>query len=79
LFLISTKGIPGLQSAEKWSDDMNDFLAKCLTQEPSQRPEANKLLSHPFLERACPPQEMINQVTKAKSVKSDPLNGTVTM
>ena len=44
LFLISTKGIPGLQNAEKWSEDMNDFLKLCLVQEPADRPEANTLL-----------------------------------
>mmetsp|Transcript_94836 Transcript_94836/g.142082 ORF Transcript_94836/g.142082 Transcript_94836/m.142082 type:complete len:242 (+) Transcript_94836:1-726(+) len=81
LFLISTKGIPGLQNASKWSDEMNSFLADCLIQDAAARPDANKLLEHPFMEKACPPEELIEKVKTAKQIKkqSDPLSGSVTM
>jgi hypothetical protein len=31
LFLITTKGIPPLKEANKWSPEMQDFLAKYVT------------------------------------------------
>jgi p21-activated kinase 1 len=36
----------------KWSDIMKDFIGQCLTVNPAQRPSAEQLLSHPFLEKA---------------------------
>jgi len=73
LFLISTKGIPGLQTASEWSPEMNDFLKQCLTQEPEDRPGANQLLEHPFLKKACDPLEMSKQVAAARDAKTDSL------
>lgn len=73
LFLITTKGIPGLKEPSKWSPKLTDFLAKCLTQDPQQRPEANTLLDHPFLEDVAPPREIIDQVRNAKKAKEDAL------
>merc|ERR1712000_570463 len=73
LFLISTKGIPGLQTASEWSPEMNDFLKQCLTQGPEDRPGANQLLEHPFLKKACDPLEMSKQVAAARDAKTDSL------
>jgi hypothetical protein len=55
LFLITTKGIPPLKEANKWSPEMQDFLAKCLTKDPVERPTAEEMLNHPFLKKAGPP------------------------
>eukprot|EP01130_Rhizamoeba_saxonica_P003821 TRINITY_DN1583_c0_g3_i2.p1 TRINITY_DN1583_c0_g3~~TRINITY_DN1583_c0_g3_i2.p1 ORF type:complete len:605 (-),score=123.16 TRINITY_DN1583_c0_g3_i2:142-1956(-) len=52
LFLITTKGIPNLKKPKLWSDDMKDFLTKCLTVEPSNRPTSNEMLDHPFINSA---------------------------
>ncbi|EGC39722.1 hypothetical protein DICPUDRAFT_93521 [Dictyostelium purpureum] len=43
---------PKLTEPEKWSPEFNDFLAKCLTRKPEQRPSAEELLKHPFITRA---------------------------
>eukprot|EP01133_Synstelium_polycarpum_P011180 gene11180-13024_t len=43
---------PKLTEPERWSDEFNDFLAKCLTRKPEQRPTAEELLKHPFIKRA---------------------------
>jgi len=53
LFLITTKGIPPLKDTAKWSRDFHDFFAKTLDTNVQSRPEANDLLKHPFLLRAC--------------------------
>ena len=58
---------------------MNDFLRRCLTQDPATRPSADELLNHPFMDKACHPDEMIEQVKKSKEAKSDPLQGSVMM
>ena len=43
LRLIVIDGIPAL-SNPKWSDEMRDFIEKCLTIQPSERPSASTLL-----------------------------------
>lgn len=40
---------PKLESPSHWSKQFNDFIAKCLTKDPTQRPTATELLQHPFL------------------------------
>ncbi|KAJ3013176.1 Serine/threonine-protein kinase 4 [Thoreauomyces humboldtii] len=49
IFMIPTKPPPKLESPDRWSDDFHDFIAKCLTKNPVQRPTAEALLSHPFV------------------------------
>jgi serine/threonine protein kinase len=39
----------GLTQPEKWSKEFSDFVSKCLTYEPNNRPSAKELLSHPFI------------------------------
>jgi len=69
LFLITTKGIPGLKEPHKWSSDMKDFLAKCLDKEAETRPDANELLKHPFLSKAGDYHELGIQAKEAKKWK----------
>jgi len=40
---------PTLSNPDRWSFDMNDFLAKCLEKTLSDRPSASELLQHPFI------------------------------
>jgi serine/threonine protein kinase len=70
LFMITTKGIPDLRDAAKWSEDMRDFLAKCLTKEVDQRPDAQTLLRHAFLRKACPSSQLIQAITAARTAKA---------
>ncbi|GAM24558.1 hypothetical protein SAMD00019534_077330 [Acytostelium subglobosum LB1] len=43
---------PRLTEPEQWSDDFNDFIAKCLVKKPEARPSADDLLKHPFITNA---------------------------
>eukprot|EP00736_Rhodelphis_marinus_P008235 Rmarinus@m.17198 len=51
IFMIPNRDPPRLTHPERWSDDMNDFVAQCLTKDPNLRPSAEQLLQHPFLTR----------------------------
>jgi len=68
LFLITTKGIPPLKE-DKWSPEFKDFVSKCLTKEVADRPDGTELLKHPWLKRACSPEEFITVINEAKAVK----------
>jgi len=70
LFMITTKGIPDLKDAAKWSDELRDFLAKCLTKEVDARPDAKTLLGHPFLRKACPSSQLIQAMTAARRARA---------
>jgi len=70
LFLITTKGIPPLKEPQKFSNDFNDFLAKCLEKEVDKRPTADELLRHPFLKRSCEAKDMITVISRAKQLRS---------
>jgi len=52
IFVIPNRTPPTLQKPELWSDDFKDFLAKCLTKNPTERATAAQLLNHPFIEKA---------------------------
>jgi len=71
LFLITTRGIPGLENPDKWSKDLVDFLDKCLITDPEARPSAAILLQHPFLKKACDPSEIQKKVLEARAAKED--------
>ena len=38
--------------SDKWSDKFKDFVAQCLIRDPAERPNAETLLRHEFLEGA---------------------------
>lgn len=38
-----------MENPSLWSKAFIDFIAKCLIKDPTQRPTATELLSHPFL------------------------------
>lgn len=40
---------PKLDYPSRYSKEFNDFIAKCLTKDPAQRPGAQELLKHPFI------------------------------
>jgi serine/threonine protein kinase len=52
IFMIPSRPPPKLTEADKWSADFNDFVFKCLTKNPDQRPGAKELLEHPFIAKA---------------------------
>ena len=71
LFLITTKGIPDLESPESWSPQFRDFIKKCLVQDPSGRANASELLSHPFLAKAKDRKCISELVKLAKSYREE--------
>ena len=46
---IITHPPKGLKNREKWSNEFNNFVEKCLIYEPEKRPSAKELLQHPFI------------------------------
>jgi len=69
LFLITTKGIPGLKAPESWSVEFKKFVALCLEIENEKRMEASQLLKHPFLEKTALPSEIGQVIARAKESK----------
>lgn len=51
IFVIPSRPPPTLTEPKKWSQEMNDFLAACLTKDPNMRPTAKQLLTHPWLKK----------------------------
>jgi len=52
IFMIPSRPPPKLTEPDNWTKDFNDFIAKCLTKNPEQRPVASELLKHPFVTKA---------------------------
>ncbi|KAH0788642.1 STE family protein kinase [Histomonas meleagridis] len=53
LYMIVSVGIPEISAKDQRSPEFLDFLDKCLNVDPDQRPSAEELLKHPFIEMAC--------------------------
>lgn len=66
LLLIITKDPPTVKDPSSWSDEFNDFLAKCLTADPLDRPNVEELLKHPFIQKACEKDGLKPLVKKTK-------------
>jgi len=67
IFMIPSRPPPKLTEPDNWSKDFNDFIAKCLTKNPEQRPHASELLKHPFVQKAKSTsvlQPLINESTE---------------
>jgi len=71
LFLITTKGIPGLKEPAKWPAELKSFTNSCLDIESESRPDSIALLEHPFLKLAGHPSEIGELISKAKQIKKD--------
>nr|XP_023894961.1 serine/threonine-protein kinase 24-like [Quercus suber] len=71
LFMISSEPAPMLEDKEKWSLLFHDFVAKCLTKEPRQRPTASEMLKHKFIEKCkFGPSAMLPMIEKAKEFRA---------
>lgn len=46
---IPSRPPPTVQDPTRFSPEFNDFIARCLVKDPSARPTAAELLTHPFL------------------------------
>lgn len=52
IFMIPSKPPPKLSEPDRFSKEFNDFIGKCLTKNPEQRPTAADLLKHNFVANA---------------------------
>lgn len=66
LFLITTKGIPPLSNEDKWSKELRDFRALCITVDCSLRPDSVAMLNHPFLKQKCEPEQIVDLIVRAR-------------
>jgi len=66
LFLITTKGIPDLKEPSKWTQNFQNFVSLCLEKDPSQRPDANELLKHPFIKTSTGGKGLVDAIEAAK-------------
>jgi serine/threonine protein kinase len=68
IFMIPSRPPPTLQEPDKWSSDFKNFLEKCLTKNPDERPDANTLLEHPFIKKAKPPSALTDIIDEAQHI-----------
>ncbi|KAG0746505.1 hypothetical protein G6F57_000923 [Rhizopus arrhizus] len=69
LYLIATNGTPSLQHPDELSDVLKDFLKLCLTVDVNDRPDANALLQHSFLQRGDDVQTLIPLIKASNDLK----------
>ncbi|XP_014254039.1 serine/threonine-protein kinase Tao [Cimex lectularius] len=66
LYHIAQNDTPSLNSSD-WSDVFKHFVESCLQKSPSDRPSANKLLSHQLVIRARSPHVLIDLIQRTKA------------
>lgn len=64
LYLIVTNGTPKINNPESLSPVFRDYLARCLEVDAEKRPDASKLLQHPFF-RIAEPLRTLGPLIKA--------------
>eukprot|EP01098_Paradermamoeba_levis_P010376 TRINITY_DN4361_c0_g2_i1.p1 TRINITY_DN4361_c0_g2~~TRINITY_DN4361_c0_g2_i1.p1 ORF type:complete len:387 (-),score=95.78 TRINITY_DN4361_c0_g2_i1:1128-2288(-) len=68
LFMIPGNPPPTLKHPSNWSKSFNDFLAKSLVKDVSQRPTAQQLLQHPFVANAKNKNVLLDDIEDAKRI-----------
>eukprot|EP01119_Soliformovum_irregulare_P004214 TRINITY_DN15220_c0_g1_i1.p1 TRINITY_DN15220_c0_g1~~TRINITY_DN15220_c0_g1_i1.p1 ORF type:complete len:431 (-),score=113.41 TRINITY_DN15220_c0_g1_i1:552-1844(-) len=68
IFMIPSKPPPKLTESEKWSKEMNDFLAHCLTKNSEQRLSAADLLKSPLLAKAKSTSILVPLIVESNEV-----------
>jgi hypothetical protein len=48
---------------------LKDFVAQCLIKKVEDRPDANQILKHKFMQSACDPADLIPIIRQAKEMK----------
>jgi len=65
LYLLTTQDPPPIKEPQNWSLDCLDFMDKCLQRDPVKRNSAEGLLQHPFVSKACKPEQFLERVHRA--------------
>jgi len=68
IFIIPSRPPPTMTNPEKWSPELNDFVKKCLMKDPTERPDATTLLSHPFLKNVSKKNPLKPLLKKQKEI-----------
>jgi len=69
MYLISTKGTPGLQNSSAWSVEFRGFLQLCLQVSPSARSASDELLQHRFLIDAGTARDIVILLEQVRDTK----------
>ncbi|KAG9395954.1 Protein kinase domain [Carpediemonas membranifera] len=59
VFIIATRGAPDLRDPGRWSAEFQQFLRQCLDMEVDWRLNCDEVLAHPFIKRACSPEQFL--------------------
>lgn len=68
LYLIAANGRPEIKSSDKLSENLKDFLDRCLQVEVDKRATADELLRHPFLSDCSELKAIVPNIKAAKKV-----------
>ena len=67
LLRIQKSDPPKLNDPSAWSKDFNDFLAQCLIKDPTKRPTADQLLTHPFIKDVTDKKPLLDLLSEFKA------------
>lgn len=67
LLKIQKSDPPSLEQPSKWSKEFNSFVTLCLTKDPNQRPTADELLKHPFLQSPSDCKSICDLISEYKA------------
>jgi p21-activated kinase 1 len=68
LYLIATNGTPTIANPENLSSTFRDYLAKTLEVDAEKRPDATRLLQHPFFEISEPLRTLSPLIKAAREI-----------
>ena len=66
LYLIAANGKPEIKNRKKLSNELIDFLDRCLEVDVTRRATASELLEHPFLRKAEGLESLRDNIVAAK-------------
>ncbi|KAI7886772.1 kinase-like protein [Lichtheimia hyalospora FSU 10163] len=67
--LIASNGLPPLEEADRWSNELKDFLQLCTMMDPKDRPDADELLKHDFFSNVANTDDMIALIDETKRLE----------
>jgi len=68
IFMIPSRPPPKFTEPDKWTADFNDFIAKCLSKNPEQRPSASDIIKHAYITKAKTSSILLPLVDEADEI-----------